>query len=291
MSQEHLTGALPEGEPSTGHPSAGPGDQPLPAPGEGRVPASTPDYYWRLFNDPELLPPGLTTGPSDVTPKAFLSLTKQVQTMAGMMQTLVPLIPQIRGHLSHYLKEPREVTPCPRGPVERQIDIISGGPAASGNSSASRKAYARSTIEKRPRPKHEPEITFGAGEVERSHHDDALVISVQVTNARVKKVMVDTGSSADVLYFDAFKKLGLTERDLTPMASVLTGFTRDSISSLRTTIILITMGEDPRAKIVLTTFMVVDLPSTYNIILGRPTLNKLKAVVSTTTRPSSFRPR
>ncbi|XP_065050242.1 uncharacterized protein LOC135680288 [Musa acuminata AAA Group] len=93
--------------------------------------------------------------------------------------------------------------------------------------------------------------------------------------------MVDTGSSADVLYLDAFKKLSLTKEDLTAMASALTGFTGDSISLLGTTILPITIPEEPRAKTIMTTFMVVDLPLAYNVILDRPALNKLKAVVST----------
>ena len=93
--------------------------------------------------------------------------------------------------------------------------------------------------------------------------------------------MVDTGSFADVLYLDAFKKLDLTNEDLTPMMSTLTGFTEDSISPLGTTTLPVTIGEEPRAKTTMTTFMVVDLPSAYNVILGRPTLNKLKAMVST----------
>nr|XP_018684344.1 PREDICTED: UDP-glycosyltransferase 78D2-like [Musa acuminata subsp. malaccensis] len=42
-----------------------------------------------------LSPPGLAPEPSTVTPEAFLSLTKQVQTMAGMMQMLALIIPQI----------------------------------------------------------------------------------------------------------------------------------------------------------------------------------------------------
>ena len=95
-----------------------------------------------------------------------------------------------------------------------------------------------------------------------------MVISIRIANARVKRVMVDTGRSTDVLYLDAFKKLGLTKEDLTLIASALTGFTGDSISPLGTTILPITIGEEPRAKIIMTTFMVVDLPSTYNIILG-----------------------
>ena len=124
-----------------------------------------------------------------------------------------------------------------------------------------RKVYACSTVEKHLRPKFEPKITYGVEEVERSHHDDALVISIPIANAWVKRVMVDTGSSVDILYLDAF--MG------------------DSISPLETTILPITIREESRAKTMMTTFMVVNLPSAYNVILGRPTLNKLKAMVST----------
>ncbi|XP_065020456.1 uncharacterized protein LOC135645730 [Musa acuminata AAA Group] len=193
-----------------------------------------------------------------------------------------------RGHLGRYLRKPREVTPRPKEPVERQIDVIFGGLAAGSNSSVARKAYARSTVEKRPRLELEPEITFGAREVKSSHHDDALVISIQVANARVKRVMVDTESSADVLYFDAFRRLGLTEGDLNPMASALIGFMGDSISPLETMALPVTIGEEPRVKTMITTFMVVNLPLTYNIILGRPTLNKSKAVVSTVVGESAW---
>ncbi|XP_064992466.1 uncharacterized protein LOC135629201 [Musa acuminata AAA Group] len=72
------------------------------------------------------------------------------------------------------------------------------------------------------------------------------------------------------------------------MTSTLTRFTGHSISPLETTVLLVTIGEEPRAMTIMTTFMVVDLPSTYNIILGRPTLNKIKAVVSTYHRTIKF---
>ncbi|KAJ8470141.1 hypothetical protein OPV22_024484 [Ensete ventricosum] len=109
-----------------------------------------------------------------------------------------------------------------------------------------------------------------------------------MANAYVKRVMIDTGSSADVLYFDAFQRLRLTDLDLTPLTSTLTGFTGDSISPMGTTTIPVTFGGELRSKTLLVSFMVVKLPSAYNAIIGRPTLNRLRAVVSTYHRVLKF---
>ncbi|RWV85380.1 hypothetical protein GW17_00052830, partial [Ensete ventricosum] len=54
----------------------------------------------------------------------------------------------------------------------------------------------------------------------------------------------------------------------------------DSVSPIGTTVLPVTIGQEPRSKILLVSFIVVALPSTYNAIIGRPTLNKLRAVVS-----------
>ncbi|RZS07736.1 hypothetical protein BHM03_00038639 [Ensete ventricosum] len=68
----------------------------------------TLNRYWRLFNDPGLAPldpilspimPGL--GPPGVTTKAFLGLTQQVRTLTGMIQSIVPYIPQLAQAPTH----------------------------------------------------------------------------------------------------------------------------------------------------------------------------------------------
>ncbi|RRT68338.1 hypothetical protein B296_00025839 [Ensete ventricosum] len=143
-------------------------------------------------------------------------------------------------------------------------------------------------MEKRPHKVDEPQISFESREVEYPDHGDMLVISVRITNALVKRVMVDTGSSVDILYKDAFLKLGLTTTDLSPMNSTLIGFTRDFVVPLGMIVLPITLSQEHQSKTLMVTFMVVGLPTTCNIILGWLTLNRLRAVVSTYHRAMKF---
>ncbi|RWW63579.1 hypothetical protein BHE74_00029226, partial [Ensete ventricosum] len=187
-------------------------------------------------------------------------------------------------------RPPLEGRPEPdhQGPVEKQIDVIFGGPASSGNSSSAWKTYVRSEVGKRPLHDEDLDVTFRSGGKEHPSHDDALVISIRMANTYVKRVMIDTGSLADILYFDAFQRLGLTDRDLASLTSTLTGFTRDFVSPLGVTMILVTFGGEPKSKTLMVSFMVVKLLSAYNTIIGRPTLNQLRAVISTYHRILKF---
>ncbi|RRT53359.1 hypothetical protein B296_00027317 [Ensete ventricosum] len=77
-----------------------------------------------------------------------------------------------RGHLRRYIRDqsslpdsrpPRNSSPRPKGPVEKQIDVIFGGPASSGDSSSARKAYTQSEVGKRLMHDEELDITFKSG--------------------------------------------------------------------------------------------------------------------------------
>ncbi|XP_012852522.1 PREDICTED: uncharacterized protein LOC105972126 [Erythranthe guttata] len=56
-----------------------------------------------------------------------------------------------------------------------------------------------------------PPIIFGPEDEEgvRQPHSDALVITTMVANSDIERILVDTGSSADVIYYDCFKKMNM----------------------------------------------------------------------------------
>ena len=55
-------------------------------------------------------------------------------------------------------------------------------------------------------------------------HDEALVITLWIGGYDVKKVMVDQGSAAEIMYPDLYKGLNLKVEDLTPYSSPLVSF-------------------------------------------------------------------
>ena len=55
-------------------------------------------------------------------------------------------------------------------------------------------------------------------------HDDALVITLRIGGYNVKRVMVDQGSTTEIMYPDLYKGLNLKAEDLTPYSSPLVSF-------------------------------------------------------------------
>ena len=45
-------------------------------------------------------------------------------------------------------------------------------------------------------------------------HDDALVVTLRIGGYDIKRVLVDQGSGAEIMYLDMYKGLNLTDEDL-----------------------------------------------------------------------------
>ena len=68
---------------------------------------------------------------------------------------------------------------------------------------------------------------------------------------------------------------------LKPIDIPLVGFTGDKVKPSGVVSLRIEAGTFPKQVRTSVEFLVVDCPSAYNVIIGRPTLNKLRAVTST----------
>ena len=73
----------------------------------------------------------------------------------------------------------------------------------------------------------------------------------------------------------------ISKDQLRPIETPLVGFAGTSVFPLRVISLQITAGTYPRQATKMVEFLVVDCPSAYNVIIGRPTLNLLRVVTST----------
>ena len=55
-------------------------------------------------------------------------------------------------------------------------------------------------------------------------HDNALVVTLRIGGYDVKRVMIDQGSVAEIMYPDLYKGLGLKPENLTTYSSPLVSF-------------------------------------------------------------------
>ncbi|KAL2236301.1 UNVERIFIED_CONTAM: hypothetical protein Sindi_0821800 [Sesamum indicum] len=111
--------------------------------------------------------------------------------------------------------------------------------------------------------------------------NDPMVIRLDIANFTVRKVLIDNGSSTDIILRDVLIKMGLENAQLEPVRTPLVRFGGTEIVLLGTLDLPVSMGDEPRRKTLMIKFLVVDTPFAYNVILGRPGLNAFRAIVST----------
>ena len=102
-------------------------------------------------------------------------------------------------------------------------------------------------------------------------HDDALVITLRIGGYDVKRVMVDQGSAAEIMYPDLYNGLNLKVEDLTPYSSPLVSFEGKIIIPNGQVRLPVQTG----SKVVEVDFIVVDAYSPYTAIVARPWLHTL----------------
>ncbi|KAL0340269.1 UNVERIFIED_CONTAM: hypothetical protein Sradi_4543700 [Sesamum radiatum] len=161
-----------------------------------------------------------------------------------------------------------------------------------GDSANARKALARATRGNHwqapiqvynVNSENQEEISFNSQDMDpmRNQNNDALVISATLANFLVKKVLIDSGSSADIMFYDAYVQLGIDDAQLRKVNTSLIGFNGEMIEPFGEVMLPLSLGSLPKRSTKMVKFLVVKAPSAYNIILGRPSLNLFRAIAST----------
>ena len=112
-------------------------------------------------------------------------------------------------------------------------------------------------------------------------HDDSLVIMLMIEGFNTKRVLVDNGSSIDIIYLSTFQQLKVDPKRLFPFESPLISFSGDKVYPWGIVMLTVTAGSYPLQVTNKHNLLVVDSPSSYNVIIGRPTFNRWKAATST----------
>ena len=133
--------------------------------------------------------------------------------------------------------------------------MISRGFTGGRESSSARKAHLRNirlgkvmevqVVFKLPRLN--IAITFSDSDLEgcQHPHDDTLVIRAVVANKTIHQVLVDNGSSADIIFALAFDKMGIGREKLEPVYAHLRRFSGEKVLPLGSMQLVLTLGDPP----------------------------------------------
>ena len=109
------------------------------------------------------------------------------------------------------------------------------------------------------------------------HEDDPVVISIVTVGRRVHRVLIDHRSLDDVMFWVKFNNLQLSPDQLRPYI----GFAGDEVEVQGHVELRMTFSDGVSSHTISIMYLVVNYFLAYNLLLGRPTLNRLGAMAST----------
>ena len=105
-------------------------------------------------------------------------------------------------------------------------------------------------------------------------HDDALILTLGINDFDVRRILVDSGSSADLLQKSVFKQMGFPSSALENPGRILSGFNGASTNSLGDVVLPV----QARPVVQNVQFSVVEGLSSFNAIMGCTWLHNMKVI-------------
>ncbi|KAJ8452456.1 LOW QUALITY PROTEIN: hypothetical protein Cgig2_000045 [Carnegiea gigantea] len=121
-----------------------------------------------------------------------------------------------------------------------------------------------------------PTMVFGGKEAPRfaSPHNDPLGVEMKIASEIVRQILIDTESSVDIITWDCLKKLTHQGHDIVPLVHPMLGFGGQEVNPTGMIHLPILFGDKLKAKNLEVDFLLIGVPTAYNVILGCLTLHK-----------------
>jgi len=112
-------------------------------------------------------------------------------------------------------------------------------------------------------------------------HEDPMVIMVDIGNLSTMKMLMDQGSLVDILYWKTFKNMRIAEEEMKFYDDQFVGFLGERVGPWGYIELYTTFGEGKMSKTIKIWYLVIDVNTSYNILLGWSSINRLRVIVST----------
>jgi hypothetical protein len=110
-------------------------------------------------------------------------------------------------------------------------------------------------------------------------HTDAMVIETNLVGWAVTRILVDMGSSADILFASTFDNMKLDRNLLQPAGRPLYGFGGKQVKAIGKITLPVTFRDQQNSIIEHITFDVDDMLYNYNAIFGQGVTNVFSAIL------------
>ncbi|XP_059635737.1 uncharacterized protein LOC132277913 [Cornus florida] len=108
-------------------------------------------------------------------------------------------------------------------------------------------------------------------------HEDPLVVSLTEAKCLVRRVLIDPGSSANIMPRDTFDRLKIKQDQLKSTGNPLLGFDGKRVEPVGTVEVAVHAAE----RVLMETFVVVEIHPSYNLLIGRGWIHRVRGVPST----------
>ena len=104
--------------------------------------------------------------------------------------------------------------------------------------------------------------------------NDLLVIELTIQNVDVARILIDTGSSANIVFKNTLERMKIDPSEIAENPSPLVGLSGDTTLALGSINLIVKAGITEK----ITEFLVVDRPSSYNVTMGTLWLNLMQEI-------------